>query len=93
MQVAVPTPGEAPVPAPATVVAWAVQPVIAVLPSRNPTDPATPVVLLSAAPTVAVKVSNAPSATLGELAPSAVVVAVCGGAATVTMTAGEVEEA
>jgi hypothetical protein len=64
--------------------------VIAVVPSRNSTFPATPVMLLSAAPTVAVKVSESPWWMLFEVAASTFAVPVCG---TVTETADEVDEA
>src|SRR5579863_1261614 len=60
------------------------------VPSRNSTEPVTPAVLLSVAPTVAVKVSEAPSPTLLVVADSAVVVAVC---ATWTTVVDDVEVA
>jgi hypothetical protein len=65
-----------------------VQSVTGVVPSRKPTEPVTPVVLLSVAPTVAVKVSEAPAARLLEPADSAVVVPI---PVTMTTTADDVE--
>ena len=69
--------------------ATAVQPVIAVVPSRNSTVP--PGLVLSAAETVAVRLTEAPKAGLVLLAESVVVVLVAGGAPTVTTTADDVE--
>jgi hypothetical protein len=58
-------------------IATAVHPVIGVVPLRNSTVPAG--LVLSAAETVEVKVTDAPKATLVALADSVVVVPVCGG--------------
>ena len=71
--------------------ATAVQPLIGVVPFKNSTVPAG--LVLSAAEAVAVNVTEVPKAGLVLLADNVVVVAVFGGAPTVTTTAGEVEEA
>ena len=68
--------------------ATALQPVIAVVPSRNSTLPAG--LVLSDAETVAVKVTDWPKVMLVELGESAVVVPVAG-AVSWTVTADEVE--
>ena len=74
-------------------IATAVHPVIGVVPSKNSTVPAG--LLPSSAEAVAIKVTSVPKAGLVLLADRvvAVLIAVFGGAPTVTTTAGEVEEA